>query len=288
MAPCPSLTLNRMMLPLTLQSVQPNRGALWVRQGFKVFFKQPMLYAGLFASFLFVVFVMALLPVVGSVLVLASLPLVTLIFMAATRLATEGTRPNPAALMAALRMSRSEAFRMLQLGLIYAVATFAILGLSDLLDGGAFDALMEALPAVQTAPAAVNAKLADPRLALGILLRAGLAGLLSVPFWHAPALVHWGGQGCAQSLFSSTLACWRNKGAFTIYSLTWLAAIMLFAMLGSLIFGLLGQVQMFALAATPFSLMLTTVFYASLFFTFKDCFVGSATEPLPAPPEPNP
>ena len=27
-----------------------------------------------------------------------------------------------------------------------------------------------------------------------------MGALLSVPFWHAPALVHWGGQGLTQAL----------------------------------------------------------------------------------------
>ena len=202
--------------------------------------------------------------------------------MLATQLALQGQLPTPSALVQPLRMDKTRRIALLKLGALYAVATFAILALSDLIDGGAFDALMEALPSVQTKPELVNAKLADPRLVLGLLLRTGLAGLLSVPFWYAPALVYWGGQRCAQSLFSSTLACWRNKGAFAIYSLTWVAVVMLFATLGSLVFGMLGQLPLFALAATPFSLMLTTVFYASLYFTFADCFDAGGVSAPPA------
>ena len=75
-------------------------------------------------------------------------------------------------------------------------------------------------------------------LALGL----GLAALLSVPFWHAPALVWWHGQGLAQSLFSSTLACWRNKGAFTIFGVAWMGVLttglLLVTFLGFLIWGI--------------------------------------------------
>ena len=276
------------MIPLKLKTVPARQGSLWVRQGFRVFFKRPMVFAALFAVFMFMVFLLALLPVVGSLLLLALLPLVTLVFMLATQLALRGQLPTPSAQVQPLRMDKPRRIALLKLGAIYAVATFAILALSDLIDGGAFDALMDALPAVQSKPEIVNAKLADPRLGLGLLLRTGLAGLLSVPFWHAPALVYWGGQGCAQSLFSSTLACWRNKGAFTVYSLTWLAAVMLFATLGSMVFGVLGQLPLFALAATPFSLMLTTVFYASLYFTFADCFEAGAPGAPPESIEPSP
>jgi hypothetical protein len=276
------------MIPFTLKTVPARRGSAWARQGFAVFFKRPMVFAALFAVFMFMVFALALLPVVGSVLLLALLPLVTLVFMLATKAALAGELPTPAALARPLRMDRPRWLAMLKLGLIYAASTFAILSLSDLVDGGAFDALLAALPDVQSKPERFNAALADPRLSQGLLIRTGLTGLLSVPFWHAPALVYWGGQSCAQSLFSSTLACWRNKGAFTVYMLTWVAAVMLFATLGSLVFGLLGQMPLFALAATPFSLMLTTVFYASLYFTFADCFEAVAPNAPAAPADPPP
>ena len=71
----------------------------------------------------------------------------------------------------------------------------------------------------------------------GLLLRFGLLGLLSVPFWHAPALVHWDAQGAAKSLFFSTIAVWRNKGAFIVYSLAWLGVFMLLRLVANLLLG---------------------------------------------------
>ena len=56
-----------------------------------------------------------------------------------------------------------------------------------------------------------------------------------------------------------------------------------FGMLGSLVFALLGQAQMFALAVVPMSLVFSTVFYVSLYFTFADCFVPGESEPKPEP-----
>jgi hypothetical protein len=233
-----------------------------------------MAFAALFARFMFAVFLLALLPLVGPLLVLTLLPLVSLGFMIATRITVDGGLPTPRVFIDPLRADRPRVVAVLQLGLIYAVATFAVMWLSDLADGGAFEALMEAMPAGQATPETVATKLGAPGLGLGLLLRFGLAGLLSVPFWHAPALVYWDGHGCAKALFSSTLACWRNRGAFAVYGLTWFALITLFGMVGSLVFPLLGQGQLFAVAAVPMSLILTTVFYVSLYFTFADCFVA--------------
>ena len=68
-----------------------------------------------------------------------------------------------------------------------------------------------------------------------------LGALLSVPFWHAPALVHWGGQGVAQALFSSTLALWRNKAAFALNGLLWFAAFMTMSGIVTLLFTALGS-----------------------------------------------
>ena len=257
---------------MKLQIVPARQGALWVRQGFQVFFKQPMAFAALFAAFMFAVFVFALLPVVGTLFVLALLPLVSLGFMIASRMALAGEFATPRVFIDPLRAPRPQVIAMVQLGLAYAVATFLIMFLSDRVDGGAFEALMDAMPGAQTAPQAVADKLVEPGLWLGLMLRLGLAGLLSVPFWHAPALVFWDGHGCTKALFSSTVACWRNRAAFTVYSLAWFALVMAVGAGGSLVFGLLGQAQLFALAAVPMSLLLTTVFYASLYFTFADCF----------------
>jgi hypothetical protein len=163
-----------------------------------------------------------------------------------------------------------------------------VMWLSDIADRGAFEALMEAMPAAQTTPDEVASRFGAPGLLVGLMLRFGLAGLLSVPFWHAPALVHWDGHGCAKALFSSTLACWRNRGAFAVYGLAWFGLIIVFGMVGSLVFALLGQPQLFALAAVPLSLVFTTVFYVSLYFTFADCFVASdaaaSSDPADHPP----
>ncbi|MBC8056016.1 MAG: hypothetical protein H7Y61_05515 [Rhizobiales bacterium] len=268
---------------MKLQTVPATRGASWVKHGFRAFFQRPLAFAALFATFMFAVFLLALVPFVGALILLALLPLVSLGFMMATRVAVGGGTPTARVFIDPLRTSATQRNAMLQLGVVYALATFAVMALSDWVDGGAFEALMESMPAGQGTPEAVAAKLAAPGLGLGMVLRFGLAALLAVPFWHAPALVHWDGHSAAKALFSSTLACWRNRGAFAIYSLMWFAVIVAFGMLGSLFFALLGQAQLFAFAAVPLSLGFTTVFYVSLWFTFADCFVAVENETKPDP-----
>jgi hypothetical protein len=258
---------------MKLQLVTPARGAVWVRQGFAVFLKQPLAFAAVFAGYMFVLFVLAMLPFIGSLLLLAGLPLATLAFMIATRRATHGRSPLPGAFTEPLQGGRAQLLALGKIGLAYAVSTFLIMWISDVADGGALDALMKGLADTKTPPEKIVASLRDPQLQLGLLLRFGLAGLLALPFWHAPALAHWGGLSSAKALFFSFVACWRNWRAFTVYALTWTGVIVGFAVLVNLMFLMLGQMRLIGVVALPASLLFSTVFYASLYFTFADCFV---------------
>ncbi len=274
-----------------LRKVPAVRGAAWVRQGFATFARRPLAFAALFGTFLFAGLVAALLPWVGPLLVLAALPLVSLGFMLATKRALEGGFPSLTVFAAPLRGERRATLALLRLGLLYAAGTLAVMSLSDLADGGTFEALQQAMAQSRQEGEAgsdeVGALLADPRLQGGMLLRFALAALLALPFWHAPALVHWAGQGAGQAIFSSTVACWRNRGAFLVYGLAWVGVILGFGVAANLLAALLGSPRLIALAAVPTGLLFSTVFYVSLYFTFVDCFAddGAPDAALPAPEE---
>ena len=263
---------------MKLQLVPARQGLRWVRQGFAVFLRQPLGYAGLFATFMFSLFALALVPVVGPVVLLALLPLASLGFMIATQRALDGRFPLPRVFIEPFRNGRARQLAIVKLGLFYAAATWAILWFSDVVDGGALDALMQTQASAKASPDALAAKLADPRLEAGVLLRFALLGLLAVPFWHAPALVHWGGQSAGKAMFFSCVACWRNKGAFLIYSATWFAVLLLFALIANLLFSAFGRTQLVPFVAMPASLVFSTVFYASLYFTFNDCFAAGTDD----------
>jgi hypothetical protein len=113
---------------------------------------------------------------------------------------------------------------------------------------------------------------ADPRISNGLLGFTLMATLLSVPFWHAPALVLWGGQGVWQSLFSSTLSLWRAKGAYGVYSLAWAGASVVLSLVVGLLAGALGARSAIVLLVPALAITLSTAFYVSLWFSFVDCF----------------
>lgn len=266
---------------LRLHPVAPRQGWRWARQGFALYWRRPLAFTGLLMFFLFgALLLTAVVPLLGWPLGLALLPMLSLGFMIATRSALAGGPVNAMQLFEGLRHADARQRRaQWLLCAAYGLGSTLILVLAHAVDGGSFEALQRELAAGDEGSAkAVAALLADPRLAQGMLLRFGLAGLLSVPFWHAPALVHWGTQGVAQSLFSSTVAIWRNKAAFLVFALTWFAVVLVFGAGANIVAALLGQPQLIALLAMPASLLLSTVFYASLYFTFADCFVPREAE----------
>lgn len=264
-----------------LHEVAPRQGIAWTREGFRAFFKRPMALASLFISFMFVGVLAMALPAGGLLLVLA-LPLLSLGYMIATRSALAGGPVHPGQLIEPLRAGagQPEAQRrrksLLMLCALYALVTLLIIWLSNSIDGGRFDRLQELMAGGQGTDSANEAEvqqlLADPALVNGLLVRFGLAALLAIPFWHAPALVWWGGQGLAQSLFSSTLAVWRTKGAFFMYGVAWALVVGAFGIITATVFSLIGARQLVGVAAMPAALMFTVAFYVSLYFSFVDTF----------------
>ena len=71
-------------MPLSLKTVEPARGARWVSDAWRLFVRRPMTFCAALAAWLLGgMLLSALLPVVGSVLMLMSPPLFSLGFMIA-------------------------------------------------------------------------------------------------------------------------------------------------------------------------------------------------------------
>jgi hypothetical protein len=268
-----------MTMQLHLQQVPARNGRLWIRHGFKVFQRQPLALAGLFGLFLFAGFVAMLIPGIGVMLTMASLPLLSLGFMLATHLVLQKKTPTAAVFIAPLKLTPERRRHQLMLCFGYAGVVLVIGLLADWADGGSTRDLQRLIAENADNEAIANAA-TDPRLLWGVTVRLGLVALLSIPYWHAPALVHWGGQGVAQALFSSTLALWRNKAAFALNALLWAGLMMAVFSVVSLVFSLIGLAQLAPMALMALGLLLSTVFYASLYFSFVDCFMFGAPQNL--------
>ena len=258
---------------MKLLQVAPSQGTVWVRKGFQVFGRQPLGFASLFAAGLFMSLLLGIIPVLGSIATLALAPAVSLVFMIASRRVGAGQAAMPGAIVELVTAGRSRLVALLKLGLVYVAATFLLFWLASVLDGGALASFFATLTDAKMAKTAA-ARVTEPGVQFGLLLHLFVLGALSIAFWHAPALIFWGDPGWAKSLFFSSVALWRNKGAFAVYSLVWLALFLVLLAIVSIGAGVFGP-ERFALVAAPLMLVFMTLFYASLWFTFADCFSPS-------------
>lgn len=269
-------------MALLLKSVDASRGLRWVGDAFRLFSRRPMGFTALFAVFLFAALAVAQVPLLGGVVQMMSLPLLSLGFMVASQSALLDGPVKPLQFVEPLRSDAARRRSLLLLCAAYGIAALAILLLADAISNNAWERLQLLMAKGEAAQAEVDALLAEPGVATGAILLVLLGSALSVPFWHAPALVHWGGQGAGQALFSSTLAVWRNKGAFFFYLLAWGGVVLAFGVLTALLLGLLGMPQLAGMLGVPAGLVFSAVFYVSLLFTFNDSFGGSdSSSPSP-------
>jgi hypothetical protein len=271
-------------MALSLKSVPAARGPRWWGEAFRLFVKRPLAFTLLFVVFLFAALVVSLVPLAGGLAQMMSLPLLSLGYMVAARSAQAGGPVTPAQFVEPLRTDATRRRAILKLCVLYGLGATLILLVADHMSNQAWARLQKLIAEGDKAAPQIEALWAEPGVAAAVLVGSVLGTALSVPFWHAPALVHWGGQGVAQSLFSSTLALWRNKGAVFMYMATALLLLFGFGVLTAMLFALLGAPQMAGVAGLPGGLIFTAVFYISMLFCFDDSFATSADTPAPGVP----
>jgi hypothetical protein len=251
---------------MKLNIVPAKQGLVWVKLGIRTFWRQPLAFTGLFFLFMAWVSVLSLIPVIGSVIALFILPAATLGLMVATEQAASGKFPMPTVLMVAFRAGQQRLRAMLVLGVLYALSFLAVMALTTLVDGGSFAKVY--LANAPITPEVVEA--ADFQMA--IWLSTTLYIPMSMMFWHAPALVHWHGIPPVKSMFFSVVACWRNLGAFAVYLLAWAAVFVAGAAIILTLSSAVGGSDLTAAVLMPGALLMSAMFFTSVYFSVKDCF----------------
>jgi hypothetical protein len=191
--------------------------------------------------------------------------------MMATAASLRGVRPSLSVFVAPWRHLPPERPRgLLTLALGYAFLTLVLLMACNLFDHGGVDDLMQGvsrnadpdeLQRLADAPgvmAGAGPRDRDPA-AEHALLACPCAGLLGRPIARA-------------AMFSSVLALWRCRAAMLVYGLGWMGLMMLTGVVLSLLMVLLGGTSLMGLLSMPLALALTSAYYVSLFFTFRDSF----------------
>ena len=251
---------------MKLQIVPAKQGLVWVKQGIRTFWRQPLAFTGLFFLFMAWVSVLSMVPFIGAALALLVLPAATLGLMVATEQAASGKFPMPTVMLVAFRAGQQRLKAMMLLGGLYALSFLAVMAISALVDGGGFAKVY--LANAPITPEVVN----DADFQTAMWLTTIMYVPLSMLFWHAPALVHWHGVPPVKSLFFSAIACWRNLGAFALYLLAWAGVFVAGAILILLISSALGGNDLSAAVLMPGALLMAAMFFTSVYFSVKDCF----------------
>jgi len=251
---------------MKLNLVPARAGAVWVKLGMQTFFKQPLALAGLFFMFMALMSVATMLPLIGLPVAMTLLPAVTLGLMAATREATQGKFPMPLILLTGFRTGPVKLRAMLMLGGFYAIGFMCVLGVSYLVDGGGFARMyLGGKP-----PTAELIGSREFQAAMWTFI--GLHLPLSLTFWHAPALVFWQNLPPVKSMFFSLVASFRNFWALAVFAALWMGVMVGTVMLLTTLF----DPELAGTLLFPALLLIASMFFTSLYFTYRDTFEAPA------------
>jgi len=256
---------------IRLRSLPAVAGVLWIRRGFRTFWRRPLGFFGLYLFVIACLFVSMLLPPVAMLVLIVLVPMLSLGFMVATEDVLNDLPLRPSVFWSPLMLAPAARRGLLSIGLIYVATSIALAFFANAIDGGEAQRWAEKLMTPRT-----DGQMPElpPLSSLGLavmLLKSFGVALVSIPLWHAPALVHWGRQGVAQAMFSSVVAIWRTRAAFAMFILGWVTLALGFLMLIVLLASAFGAAAV-SLAAFTGLVALTATFYVSIWFGFVDTF----------------
>lgn len=258
-----------------MEKLPASAGWLWVKEGFALFRKQPAEMSTLFLSYLFLMFALGIVPLLGQVLPIVLVPAFSMAFMQACVSIEEGKKVYPNLLLAGFRSPAS--IRLLQLGVLYLLAAVAAIAASALIDGGVFWQVMSG--GAKLDPATVR----GANMSLAMLFAALLYMPAAMAFWYAAPLIAWQNMGVGKALFYSFFAVKRAGKAFLAYGLAWiLIGVLMPAIVSSIIGLLFAKAAVVMIVLLPLSLIMTVIMYCSFYPTYTHVF-GKPTTASPPP-----
>ena len=252
-----------------MNTVPTGYGWNWVLTGFALFRKSPAMWAFLTLSYILLMQLLGMIPVIGWFAATVLIPSFSASFMIASRELDADRRLRIDLLFSGFK---SNLPALLRQGGLYLASGLAILGLSALVDGG----LLLQLMILGTRPPATAFE--EGKLAGAAMLAACLYLPVLAAFWFAPALSAWRDLPAFQALFYSFFAALRNWRAFFAYGLalvflSLICSIALFA-LALLVRGIFGDRSQnaFVLVMLPVMLTYVPILFASFYASYRDVF----------------
>jgi hypothetical protein len=257
-----------------MEKLPASVGWLWLKQGFALFRKQPAEMSTLFLSYMFLMFAVGVIPLLGQILPIVLVPIFSMAFMQACMNIEQGKKVYPNLLLTGFR---SPVFpRLLQLGVLYLLAAVAAIAASVLVDGGVFWNVMSGRAAMD--PATVR----DSNMSMAMLFAAIVYTPAAMAFWYAAPLVAWQNMGVVKAIFYSFFAVKRAGKAFLVYGLAWIViGVLVPVIISSVIALLFGKAAVVMLILLPLSILMTVVMYCSFYPTYTDVFGRPEPAALP-------
>jgi hypothetical protein len=258
---------------IRIRDVPPMAGLAWIRAGFRLFGRRPGGFMSLTAvAYITIFLVLLAVPPILQPLWLLLIPLGSLGFMVAAEAVLNDLPAQPGAFLAPLRTGRAQRWALLQIGVVYVVTALGAYVVGNWIDGGE---AVRWLVTVATPTPSGTPTIPPPLSTAGtasLLLQTSWLVFVSVPLWHAPALVHWGRQRAPQAMFSSIVAVWRTRGAFVVYHLGWWVVSVFAMMVISVATALVGTPMLAVMLLLATMWPLSTVFYVTFWHGFVDTF----------------
>ena len=256
-----------------MEKLPAHAGWTWVTQGFALFRKQPAEMSTLFLSYMFLMLVVGIIPLIGQTLPLLLIPVFSMAFMQACVNIEQGKRVYPNLLLTGFR---SPAFtRLLKLGMLYLASAALAIGISSFIDGGLFWQVM-------TGNAPVDAKtIQDAHMSLAMIFAALIYTPAAMALWYAAPLIAWQGMGIGKAIFYSFFAVRRAGKEVLVYGLAWLLiGVLLPALISSILALIIGKTIIVMLVLMPVSIIMTVIMYCSFYPNYTQVF----GPPSPAAP----
>lgn len=249
--------------------LESRAGSRWLGEGFRLFHRHPLAWTLILFIYWASMLMLAFIPLVGVIAPLVIAPGLALGFLEVARAVDERRPPMPPLLISAFRSDQAKA--IYTLGSLYLLEILFIMLITWVIDGG----LLIEWITMGKAPSAEEME--------KVKTSAWVAGLLYIPvmmeFWFAPQLVVWSKFGATKAVFYSFFAVWRNRGAFTVYLITWVA-LTVFVGAALALFGQLLEVSSNTATAFlfPITLILMAVAHGSFYASTKAVFGQGNTE----------
>jgi hypothetical protein len=248
---------------MQINSLPAGAGFAWLREGMRLFGRQPVGLPAMVVVYLMMLVAPALLPVIGIAISGVLAPFASVGLLAVCRDVAEGRMPTPMAFTQPFRPSPARV-QLLRLGIVNAILLLVVATLA---------ALVPSEPPGSEGPASLP-DLPVSSLLVQLVLYLPVMALM----WFAPVLAGWHAIAPAKAMFGSVVACWRNIGAMTVFgfaagALTLGISVVAVMLLTSLI----SSRELLSILMAPLALILMTIVQASLYPMYRGVFVENAT-----------